>query len=314
MNRMKPLALAFFGLSSLLAGTANADEILLDPPNTVGPAQVMVISVAGQYRLAHSFTLSGTNTGIRITVPNVTLDLGGATIEGNLRCTRGVSYGNSCVTNATTAGAIDVTLSQDGLVRIVNGTVQGGLGRGISITGATYGRVELEDLIVAHSRNDGLHSDLAATSVKHSRFYQNGGTGLYLNGTDSAASDVHADFNGVDGIYGANGTKVEHSSADNNGVAGIDLPIRGTADAVVASDNGGAGFLGVSSVINSQARGNHGAGFDQVKLLLDSEAISNTLSGYSIGAGTGCYSRLRASGNGSPQISAAAVALTTTCP
>lgn len=177
----------------------------------------IVISFPGSYYLAEDILAIHSQHGIEIAASNVTLDLNGFTIYGNLE-----------------VGSLDgirVTGSRSNIT-IRNGVVRDFFGMGLNLTSTDHA-------LVAH-----VH---ATNNVQ--RGISLGGNGIVKGCTASG--------NGSLGIWGGQGAVVSDSTASGNAEQGIFVGPGALVSNCTANDNGGAGITAsISLVEHCTARNN----------------------------------------------------------
>jgi hypothetical protein len=222
-------ALAVAGIA-LLAGVVRAGP--LDPPGAPAPtgktlAQVeprtpitsipAVINEPGSYYLTGNMTLAGGSYGIYIAADNVTVDLGGFTLDG--------ANSGSVGVYVETAGG-----GHNGIV-IRNGTATRWAFDGFGASGtsesfviledvnATYNSIGISGYRVTVSRCSVSHNSAAGMSVIQSTVtdctasMNQQGIAVY----QSTAERIEADQSVVDGIQASSSTVRQCSSASNGG-------------------------------------------------------------------------------------------------
>ncbi len=188
-----------------LAGGVNACDT---------PGFPVTICDKGSYRLTSDLVRTGSafpDILVAITVPDVTLDLGGHGVFGDNVCQTGGTYWpTSCTYSGTSFGAVS------GLQRttVRNGRVSGNV-LGVSVGDGSAVR----DLIISG----------------------NGGTGLAV-GTRSIVSRVSVIGNLGHGIFCWGGCALDEVVSSNNQSNGIELLGPGSIRRATTSRNGGAGI------------------------------------------------------------------------
>jgi len=188
------------------------------------------ITQPGSYKLTTN--LSGKSydgkTCFRITVSNVTLDLGGYTVRG---LSGSPSYGVYADGGATLG------------IKVLNGNVSD-FNVGVFL-GNTFGAV-VQYLEVNVNRNVGLMAGNGAV-IQHVRAAQNGTYGV-TTGAGAYVSDVSVQSSGFDGIQVGLGSRVVNSWSEFNGRWGIvvDRRLLGWAS-IYANTTGANGAGGISA-------------------------------------------------------------------
>jgi hypothetical protein len=175
------------------------------------PGFPVTVNMSGSYRLTGSLDLSaeGVNvSGVAVSVPAVTIDLGGFHIAGPTSCS-GSGITIDCSPASTGVGSGGVQFSSNATA----GVVQNGIVRNMTNFGvfsqATGLRVH--DISAIHNGRDGIA--------------ENGQDGVDVN-TGSVVDGVAAIGNGRNGINGqGTGSVVTRTSARHNGMKGFSLGI-----------------------------------------------------------------------------------------
>jgi hypothetical protein len=228
--RLVAAAAAFVGLS----GTAFAQAQISQSKINGWP---YVISQPGHYKLTGNLVVPQAMGGIKITAPDVTLDLNGFTISGPNVCTRNAStFAVNCALPGT-AGTHGIYVLAPGAV-VRNGTVRGF--DNVGIFGAGFGLV-VEGVTVSHNYTGiaATNSGSAPMAGMNTRITASIAT---LNATMGIAADAalversRASLNGGDGFNVFSGTVID-SYAGGNGARGVAwAAVRGTR---LTSNKGG---------------------------------------------------------------------------
>lgn len=224
-------------LATLAAAGSSFAQITIDQNRALAggltpgdtPGFPITISQPGVYVLRGALNVPEGASGIEITAPNVTLDLGGFTITGPSTCTRNAV---TRVVTCTATGSYGGVLVQGGATgAVVRKGAIGGFVRGVQ----TLADADLEDLRLW---NNGSGAEISA-AVRISRVTAtlNGGHGLNIVGGHGLVRDTLASYNGTDGIringycavydsasisnrqYGVSGASVRGVKLENNGMA-----------------------------------------------------------------------------------------------
>lgn len=166
----------------------------------------IVISSPGSYYLAEDIYAIHSQHGIEITTSNVTLDLMGFTLYGN------VEVGSLI--------GVQVTGNQKNIT-IQNGVVRDFFGDGINLFNAVNFKVK--DILTSNNGSEGIHAGYGGV-IDHCTATSNGGMGIltagYVTVSHSSASN-----NGSNGIDVFQGSVVSDCSASSNDGAGIDATL-----------------------------------------------------------------------------------------
>ena len=232
------------------------------------PAPI-VISESGSYYLAEDIRGFGGAAGIQITAPNVTLDLNGSTIYGNLE--------------VLSLDGVRLEPAADGAA-VRNGRIQDFGGNGIGTDASGAEETTVENVVVS---NNGLGGNgfgvwltirarvrnckalenvrggirVGRTSmVSGCLAVQNGSTGIFADDS-SVIADCNAYQNDGGGISTITGAIVRNSSAALNGEEGISV-FAGTVTGCNARENTEEGILAPGSLIHGcTSTGNTGVNF-----------------------------------------------------
>jgi hypothetical protein len=178
-----------------------------------------VISKPGSYVLKGNVTVADANTtAFEITVPDVTLDLGGHTIQGPVVCS------GSPTTCASTGTGHGISSSAPHTT-VRNGTVRGMGDFGVLLNGVfdNVGMNKVEDVTAVSNGGTGIGVGGSAGSITRCRAFQNGNSGLSLSSGGHQVSENQASFNGQAGIFGGGQSLYERNVVRGNGAAGIDI-------------------------------------------------------------------------------------------
>jgi hypothetical protein len=148
------------------------------------PGFPVTLSQPGSYRLMSHLTVADMAvTAIRITHPDVTLDLNGFTVRGPNVCSVNAGW-LTCTSDAvsgTRGYGIDVAIDgalYGGHVHVGNGTVAGFAGSGIAGGSAPPMAYRPVDVHRVRVHSNGYHGVTNAASVTESSISRNRGTGL----------------------------------------------------------------------------------------------------------------------------------------
>jgi len=189
------------------------------------PGFPVTITTPGSYRLTGSLDLSaeGVNvSGIAVSVPAVTIDLGGFHIAGPTSCS-GSGTNISCSPSSTGVGVAGVQFT----INATAGVVQNGIVRNMTNFGilsqATGLRVQ--DVTAIHNGRDGITGSQGSLVV-NSVAIENGQDGIDVN-TGSVVDGVTAIGNGRNGINGqGTSSVVTRTSVRQNGMHGFSLGLQ----------------------------------------------------------------------------------------
>src|SRR5688572_30143604 len=204
----------------------------VDATNTPGDADsVFRINARGSYYLTGNVTGVAGKAGIEIAVDDVTVDLGGFTMEGVAGSLEGIRNGAS----------IDRITIRNG---IITGFGEGGIdlrffGGGISSV--------IEDLHVSTNSGRGIFCNFE--SIVRGCVVTNNTTAGIFAGTNSIVSECISNSNGSNGILVDWGSIVRNCSAIGNGSDGMFVNGYGEISNCVAHRNSGNGIeagLGVT--------------------------------------------------------------------
>jgi len=201
----------------------------------------VVITQPGSYYLAEDIFAFGAAHGILIQASQVTLDLNGFTVYGNVEV--GSNKGILC--DIGNAGVV-----------IKNGTVRDFFQTGIDLFSCPNSRV-----LDVHALNNGLGGF---------------GYGIFI-GQDSAAVGCIAADNATDGLRSDFGSSFVRCSANDNGGIGINASVS-VVDRCIARGNGGDGIRNANGLIlHSLATNSAEDGIDATNSIVQSNsAPSNT--------------------------------------
>jgi hypothetical protein len=204
------LSAAALALSTLCHAQACEPLTVIDQTNALAgnvspgdaPGFPITLGRSGHYRLGGDLVVPADTSGIVISAPNVTLDLGGHTVSGPVRCSHDKATRALRCDAASRFSAV-VGISSVGAAGAVvrNGTVKGfaGLGlhygagtvleglqvrsnAGVGIAGAGYNTVGLVRAVrVADNGGPGIVCE--QMRIERSTFEANGGTGVDCRGS-----------------------------------------------------------------------------------------------------------------------------------
>ena len=182
------------------------------------PGFPVTITTPGSYRLTGSLNLSaeGVNvSGIEVSAPAVTVDLGGFHIAGATTCS-GSGASISC-SPPSTGGSAGVHFMSNATASVVqNGIVRNMTNFGIR-SQATGLRVK--DITAIHNGADGINGT-SLTFVVNSVSIENGQDGIVIN-LGSEVDGAIASNNGRHGILDRNGSVLTRSNAQGNAGRGF---------------------------------------------------------------------------------------------
>jgi parallel beta-helix repeat protein len=224
--------------------------IAINSTNTPGNAtSVFVISAPGSYYLTDNVEVLTGKNGILITAGNVTIDLNGYGVFGDLAGLSGITDGGTTLTGVTirhgtvqawTIAGVDLSHSFDCVVSglIVNFCT----GVGLTLGDATVVR----DCMVRNSSSDNFKTGFNANITHCTAVGSSAGSGFNL-GQDSAITGCVANFNKT-GILAAFGCSVSQCTTNQNSDHGILATSACRIFDCLASLNGGAATLSAIEV------------------------------------------------------------------
>ena len=272
------LVISVATLSAVIAARAAA----VDGVKLLSHAPV-VITAPGTYRLKKNLTVDQNTTAITVQANDVTIDLNGFSILGP--CT--IAVNPPCSPTGTGSGIVATGSAKN--VTVLNGTVRGMGGNGISVNGGSVvgvstlnnggsGIFGVDNVIDSTSALNGADGMFVAGAVSGSAAVGNVSDGIDCNFTGSVTNSL-AELNGQKGINDC--LTVSASTANSNGfygiVAGVKTPLTIPATVVTgctAWNNLSTGIY-ASTVTDSTAANNHVAGIDATAVS-GCTAISNT--------------------------------------
>ncbi len=242
VRRLLALVLALAAAPAVAGdGVVEINQTCADSPTGCfcGDAQYLPVTITGcagrSYRLTSDLHLgSPVVSGIVVSAPNVTLDLGGFAIRG-LNVCNGTSGG--CAYAGTGFG-IEVAAGNEGptdRVQISNGSVVGVGGVGL-FAPIGEGHV-IRNVRAAHNGFQGIRVDSAAALVEGVVATRNGSSGISV-GPRARVASCTAHDNGEYGIRGGDGANVSGSTASSNGWTGILVEAGGAVTDCTARENG----------------------------------------------------------------------------
>lgn len=231
------------------------------------------ITAPGSYRLTSNLTVPDADTtAIFVTVPHVTVDLNGFTIQGITRCNGAPAV---CTDTGTGDGvAIDVANLPFGIT-VKNGQIFGMGRHGVFLVRTT----NVIDLQVEQCGGTGIVSG-EQSEVRGSSSISNGNHGFSI-GIDTSVVGNRALHNGSRGFSINGSAAVERNTAELNGAGGFFLGSNSTVANNTATTNQGPGF---EAGLNTIFRGN--------------TATFNTTSGISSGEGNLLVSNIASDNTG----------------
>ena len=242
------------------------------------------ISTAGSYRLTGNLTVAGTVSAIKITVPNVTIDLNGFSIVGP---GAGISSGIAVF-------AISGVVSQN-QIEVKNGTMTGfasgvnvgdnSIVKNIRAVANNFGievgsNTVVDGCTASSSVNDGIDCMGSGCTISGNTASKNSSNGIQCIGSGCAISGNTASNNNIDGIFcKLSQCVISGNTANNNVGDGIDIGNSGTnGSLVVRNFAGGNGSFGLDG---SQAATGYGENVFQGNNGMGAQVNSGT----SLGAG-----------------------------
>lgn len=251
----------------------------VEPRTVIRQADIpLVITEPGSYLLAERITPTGTGqTAITIDASRVTLDLGGALIDG------------AATRPNTFAVGVQIEADARGVV-VRNGAIDGA---DAGVRAASRSTVTLEDLRVSNTTGDGIRvfDDSVVTRCDVSG---SGGRGVWA-GDRCRITDTYASQNGADGFEIGDDAVVERCRSTGNAEFGLIVGSGAVLrDCVVAENTGelaGAIRFGAdATIIGCTARNNTGIGFGGLdpgaSTLEHCVSSGNTGSGFSVRNGS----------------------------
>jgi hypothetical protein len=233
-------------------------------------AAPIVISQSGSYYLAEEIVAIGGQHGIQITANNVTLDLNGFTVRGNMEV-------GSLDGIHIQAGVFGVTL-RNGFIRDFGGSGVGGTGtKSVIVDGL---------VVMNNGLVDGSGIAVGDDSIAMNCIARNNGSIGILVGFNSLLKDCVAIDNGSDGLFCASGV-IMGSTSTSNDADGMQTN-RGVIVNSMASGNVGHGInTGTGTMVsNSSATNNTKRGVWSNNGLLTSCSIANNGEGAVGGGGS----------------------------
>ena len=295
---MNKIISAFLCLCSLFIASSALGQGALTPPGAPAPSMKSLDQIAprtpissapfsitqpGSYYLTTNLTVSGGNSAIIISTPQVTLDLNGFTISSTSSPANG--YG---VEMFVPLGKGDILISNGHIVGGVtnNGSVFGGtgFGSGIDLPGSAIQNVRVTGVTVSGCANYGIYlgtfastavegctviniggQGITASSVSHSTAYQCATAGISADsvsdcdaqvigsGTAIACKIAHNCWGLTGSGVGVDASRIAIGcSGDAGSASGIGLRSGGTAESCTGSNGGGGtaikAVLGVACV------------------------------------------------------------------
>ncbi len=254
VSLLRLATLAFLGTASSIAcaqATIDQNKALagnITPGDT--PGFPITISVPGHYKLMGNLNVPAGSAGIRITAPNVTLDLNGFTVRGPGTCSW--SSGNYIVTCSQAvnwnASGIEIYADGDTVGAVVrNGTVRGFAGAGI------YGAGQGDLISEIHARENaangiGISPLGAGGAVVRNAFVEfNGQVGIA--GARLIVGSV-SQRNGNHGIFGVSTVVHESYVVQNRGHGVMVMALRGTSVGLSHLSNVGTGTSMGGNLVN----------------------------------------------------------------
>ena len=191
--------------------------------------EAIVISQPGSYVLVEDVTAIPDNDAITITANNVSLDLNGFTVSGNLE----VNDGNGIVVSGDN-------------VTIRDGNVQFTDGDGIKCQSAAF----LTLINVNSNRNTGNGVLCSEMHVIRGNFSFNGGSGV--SGSFNKVEGARASENGLHGFNFAAGSSLSNGTAYANKTHGVNCSNSSTlVTQTIATNNGFLNIDGICTIFDS---------------------------------------------------------------
>jgi parallel beta-helix repeat protein len=221
-------------------------RIALSAENTPGDSDsVFRVLAAGSYYLTGPLTVPSGKSGIEVAGSNVTIDLNGFRLLGQIGSLDGI-HANGDLSGVTVRNGGIVATRGDGIdasdctaMRIERVTVTGVTGQGIAVGGSN----EVAHCIVRNSGSHGINT-----------------------GDECRVADCTASDNGGIGIDVDNGCSVRDCIASGNATSGFSANAGCTFAGCAASDNLGIGFTAneLAVLTDCSASNNAGIGFEAV--------------------------------------------------
>lgn len=202
--------------------------------NTITP---IVISQPGSYYLAEDILAIHSQHGIEITVSNVTLDLNGFTVQGNLEV-------GSLIGIKVTGNRTNITIR--------NGVVRNFTDHGVDLGATKYSLIEQ-----VQTTNNGGNGIIAANQavVDRCNVSGSGDTGI-IAGNDAVVSRCVSTANALYGIFVATGSVVSNCVTNDNGLSGISASLS-TIEHCTSTGNNNAGIVASGgNILNCTASNN----------------------------------------------------------
>jgi hypothetical protein len=246
---------------------------VVNSTNTPGDASnAFIISMPGSYRLDRPLIHGGPQTAIRITAPNVRLDLGGFSMTGS----SGVGLdGDGIVIDVNTAGGATVTIENGNIngfahgVRVQNMPANGAspvILDSVNTSGNDLNGVFVQSARVLRlngvtsSNNGGTGVEATSTAVNAQGLNASDNTGRGVNaGPGSELDGLTTNDNDLDGTRALDGSRLTNIKSQNNGLAGINAPDgKVSINGFTTTGNAGDGILGGPdmTINNGQTIGN----------------------------------------------------------
>ncbi|HJU37965.1 MAG TPA: hypothetical protein VJ724_00225 [Tahibacter sp.] len=308
---MKLRKLIVAGALALGASAAHAQVVITQASVLAGglsgsdtPGFPATLDEAGLYVLESNLTPPAATNAIDITGRNVTLDLNGFVIDGGNRCTETGPNGNSC--QGLLSDGTALVNSDDAVqVRVRNGSVIGGTGRGISLRNFHIESpgVDVSNVYTAHNVAAGIGIELEGARLDRVQSTLNGSDGVYTYG-EALLSGVRTSRNGLYGTYIEGDAAVRGLLTTHN--IGDGIFSNGVLHAVEASNNANDG-INTSLVVNARASDNGGNGAYLGLGVYEAVLTNNAFRAYAnvpAASGGGCYGRLyvRTTSTMTPQV------------
>jgi hypothetical protein len=253
-----------------------------------GDSQFLPVTIDGSagrsYRLTSDLYLgSPVFSGIVVSAPDVSIDLGGFAIRG-LNVCNGLPGG--CAYNGSGVGVRTVDGSEGPAHRLSlkGGAIVGLGGSGLNLDSG--GSHSLAGLRIANNGASGIFTTTAGISIEHAASEQNGGIGISVGG-EARISNSSAARNGGVGIFTADGAIIVTTSVRGNAGRGITVGHAGRISETTSTANGADGIRGATGthISRSSAYQNLGAGIwvDEGSAVIESIARGNSGDGIHIG-------------------------------
>ncbi|RFF26720.1 MULTISPECIES: hypothetical protein [unclassified Wenzhouxiangella] len=239
------------------------------------PGFPVEITKSGSYVLTGNLAPPADMDGIQITVDNVSIDLGGFSVQGEVECNGTPVTG--CNDTDFSVGINGVTASG---VSVSDGVVSGHPGFGITLgtrafvagvraSGNAADGVAVDEESLVRNVIARRNGETGIDAMSGSRIIDSIGYGNTVNGLSTGVNGIISgsvgNENGGNGIGAGSNSKVLDSTANLNSANGVQVQSGGLLRGVTASENGQRGaylFNSRSNVANSSFIDNTGFGIE----------------------------------------------------